>query len=75
MPKYKISIETQEESILRVIWEDDDGNVIVSGEKKVKGGSDQAKKLAKVFAEDLRRNFHERFPKPSEPKLTDGEMI
>jgi hypothetical protein len=62
MPKYKTSVETQEESILRVTWEDDENNVIVTGEKKVKGNAAAAKKLEKAFAQDLRRNFSERFP-------------
>jgi hypothetical protein len=62
MPKYKTSVETHEESILRVTWEDDESNVIVAGEKKVKGNAETAKKLEKVFAGDLRRNFSERFP-------------
>lgn len=75
MPKYKTTIQTQEESIVQVTWKDDQGNVIVHGEKRVKGGSKKAEKVAKAFAEDLRRNFHERFPKPSEPKPADGEMI
>ncbi len=72
MAKYKTVIETQEESTLRVTWEDDIGNVIVSGEKKVKGGNNEAKKLEKTFAKDLKNNFNERFPKPPAP---EGGMI
>jgi len=60
--QYKTSIETQDESLLRITWEDDSGNVIVSGEKKVKGNAENAKKLEKAFAQDLKRNFSERFP-------------
>lgn len=74
MPNYKTVIETQQESILRVTWEDDNGNVIITGEKRVKGGPDEAKKLEKVFADDLKRNFKERFPKPQEP-TPPREMI
>jgi len=72
MAKYKTVVETQEESTLRVTWEDDSGNVIVSGEKKVKGGATEAKKIEKTFADDLKKNFGERFPNPPAP---EGGMI
>lgn len=74
MPKYKTTIETQEESRLRVTWEDDNGNVIVSGEKKVKGGQGEAKKLEKAFANDLKKNFAERFPAPIVPPGLEDEL-
>lgn len=67
MPKYDSAIEVQTESILRVTWKDDGGNIIVSGEKKVKGDPAEAAKIEHIFAEDLRRNFADRFPPPPVP--------
>ena len=73
MTNYKATVETQQESILRIAWEDDNGNVIVSGEKKIKGDAEEAKKLEKAFANDLKKNFQDRFPIPKhEPK--EGEL-
>lgn len=73
MTKYKATTETQEESVLRVTWEDDNGTVLVSGEKKIKGGSKEAKKLEKAFANDLKKNFQDRFP-VIEPAPMEGEL-
>lgn len=72
MPSLKTTIEVQQESILRVTWVDDNGTVIVAGEKRVKGGPEEAKKVEKAFADDLKHNFRDRFPKPQEPT---GEMM
>ena len=73
MANYRTTIETQQESVLRVTWEDDDGNVIVSGEKKIKGDAKEAKKLEKAFAKDLKKNFQDRFP-VIEPAPMEGEL-
>jgi hypothetical protein len=67
MPSYNSSVNTQTETILQVTWKDESGNVIVSGEKIVKGGPEEAAKVEQAFAEDLRRNFADRFPPPPEP--------
>ena len=68
MPSYNSTVDTQTESVLKVTWTDDLGNIIVSGEKQVKGGPEEAAKMEQTFAEDLRRNFADRFPAPEEPE-------
>lgn len=76
MPSYNSTVDTQTESVLKVTWTDDKGNIIVSGEKQVKGGIDEATKIEQTFAEDLRRNFADRFPASEEPEpiLMGGEI-
>ena len=69
MPSYNSTVDTQTESVLKVTWTDDLGNVIVSGEKQVKGGPEEASKIEQTFAEDLRRNFADKFPASEEPAL------
>ena len=66
-PIAKTVIETEEESVVRVTWEDGDGNVLVTGEKKVRGGPSEAAKVADKFAGDLKKNFAKRFPAPIVP--------
>jgi len=67
MPSYNSAVDIQTETILKVTWTDEQGNIIVSGEKTVKGGPEEAAKVEQAFAEDLRRNFADRFPPPPEP--------
>lgn len=75
MANYKSTTNINEQTVLRVTWLDDDGNVIVSGEKLVKGGEQEAKKAEAAFAEDLRRNFSDRFPIPPNPEPDPEGMM
>lgn len=75
MPSYTVSVTTVdgETSSLTVTWLDDQGQVIVTGQKLVKGGEDAAQRLAPVFAGDLQRNFSDLFPLP--PQEPNGGVI
>lgn len=73
-PEYDVVVNTEEESTIQVVWKDDMGNVIVAGEKKVRGGQEEAMKVTAAFAQDLRKNFADRFP-VEEPAPMDGEDV
>lgn len=73
-PTYETVIESNEESVVKVTWKDEEGNVIVHGEKKVRGGQAQAQHVANAFANDLKRNFANRFPAPIIPPGLEDEL-
>lgn len=52
----------------------DGATEIVAGVTHVKGDVVAAEAYARVFAEDLRRNFAERFP-PEPPPAPEGGML
>jgi len=65
---YTHAVEPVEEGICRltVTWWDGDTE-IVTGTTHVRGDASVAEAYARVFAQDLRRNFAERFPAEQTP--------
>jgi hypothetical protein len=56
-------------TLLTVTWTDEDGNVIISGNKLIKGHDCPCEAEAAFFAEDLKKNFAELFPPESMPDV------
>jgi hypothetical protein len=73
---YSYSVQDMGDGTIRLSLQWLDGSTeIVSGVTHVKGDMAAAEAYARVFAEDLRRNFAERFPPEPSPMPEGGVML
>lgn len=62
-------------NITKLIIDFSDEGISLQGETTVKGGKENAEKYIKIFANDLKRNNIELFPKTEPEYYEEGEMM